>query len=100
MSGNCNRAGHIDLTNMTHPRLQILAAACLLLSAAPSAEYAQTSREGGAGCNRSLWNHVYNPSRLKVVTECVVATGVITEIEPDDDGDSHMLLRLDPGQEK
>ncbi|MEO7684789.1 MAG: hypothetical protein ABIU86_12740 [Gemmatimonadaceae bacterium] len=50
-------------------------------------------------CDASLWKHVYNPSRLQVLDQCKVVTGVITELGADDDGDEHMLLKLDAGQE-
>jgi hypothetical protein len=53
-----------------------------------------------ASCDASLWNHVYNPSRLHVVTACITATGVITESSADDDGDQHFLIKLDPGQDQ
>jgi len=47
-----------------------------------------------------LWKHVYNPSRLQVVNSCIAATGVIEESNADDDGDQHLLLKLDPGQDR
>jgi hypothetical protein len=50
-------------------------------------------------CDASLWNHVYNPTRLQQLTPCLSATGVITESDADADGDQHFLLRLDPGQD-
>jgi hypothetical protein len=53
-----------------------------------------------AGCDASLWNHVYNPKRLNRVAACITVTGVITESSADDDGDQHFLLKLDPGQDK
>ena len=83
----------------------------VLLSAAlaGSAENsnAQTVKAGSklalsqsAGCDASLWNHVYNPKRLKRVAACITVTGVITESSADDDGDQHFLLKLDPGQDR
>ena len=51
-------------------------------------------------CDSTLWLHVYNPSRLKIYQSCITATGTITKIKEEDDGDRHMLLDLDPGQEK
>ncbi|MCY7409995.1 MAG: hypothetical protein LH473_06965 [Chitinophagales bacterium] len=50
-------------------------------------------------CDSSLWIHVYNPSRLQVIDQCKVVTGIIEETGPDDDGDEHLLLKLDAGQE-
>ena len=46
-------------------------------------------------CDTTLWNRVYNPERLEVYDPCVTVTGVIKERHADDDGDEHMLLRLD-----
>ena len=50
-------------------------------------------------CDPNLWKYVYNPTRLKVVDKCISVTGVIKESSADDDGDQHMLLKLDAGQE-
>ena len=58
------------------------------------------SQSAASGCDASLWNHVYNPKRLKRLAPCLTVTGVITESSADDDGDQHFLLRLDPGQDK
>lgn len=51
-------------------------------------------------CDPDIWKYVYNPTRLKVVDKCIAVTGVIKESSADDDGDQHMLLKLDAGQEK
>ena len=50
-------------------------------------------------CDYNLWAHVYNPDRLKIIDTCKMVTGTITESNADDDGDQHMLLKLDPGEE-
>lgn len=50
-------------------------------------------------CDTSLWKYVYNPERLEVVDKCKTVTGVIEESSADEDGDQHMLLKLDNGQE-
>ncbi|MDP9230885.1 MAG: hypothetical protein M3O67_09480, partial [Bacteroidota bacterium] len=55
--------------------------------------------EFNPGCDSSIWNFVYDPKRLKVIEGCKVVTGVIVERNAEDDGDEHMLLRLDKGQE-
>lgn len=52
-----------------------------------------------AGCDASLWNHVYNPSRLQRLNDCISASGTVKESLVDDDGDQHFLLTLDPGQD-
>ena len=53
-----------------------------------------------SGCDPNLWKYVYNPTRLQVLKKCKTVTGVIEESNTDDDGDQHMLLKLDAGQEK
>jgi hypothetical protein len=50
-------------------------------------------------CDTSYWKYVYNPERLEVIDKCKTVTGVITESSADEDGDQHMLLKLDNGQE-
>jgi hypothetical protein len=50
-------------------------------------------------CDTSFWKYVYNPVRLEVIDKCKTVTGVIEESSADDDGDQHMLLKLDNGQE-
>jgi hypothetical protein len=52
-----------------------------------------------AGCDSSKWHYVYDPDRLEVLDPCKVVTGVITERNADPDGDEHMLLKLDKGQD-
>lgn len=60
------------------------------------------------GCGDSLWQHVYHPSRLLVLQDCVTVTGTIVDAtanmahhqadgarhEPD--GDTHGWLKVDP----
>ena len=50
-------------------------------------------------CDKSLWDHVYNPERLEIQKDCMGVTGTIAERSTDDDGDEHMLLKLDDGQD-
>ena len=50
-------------------------------------------------CDTSFWKYVYNRDRLQVIDKCRTVTGVIEESSADDDGDQHMLLKLDNGQE-
>jgi hypothetical protein len=57
------------------------------------------SQSAAGGCAASLWNHVYNPTRLQQLASCLSVTGVIDESDVDPDGDQHMLLKLDPGQD-
>ena len=49
-------------------------------------------------CDTSLWKYVYNRNRLTVTDMCKTVTGVIEESNADEDGDQHMLLKLDKGQ--
>ncbi len=50
-------------------------------------------------CDTTLWRYVYNPERLQIVDKCKTVTGIIEESSADEDGDQHMLLKLDNGQE-
>jgi hypothetical protein len=61
---------------------------------------AQVSQSAATGCDASLWNHVYSPKRLQQLSPCLTVTGVIDESNADEDGDQHLLLKLDPGQDK
>ena len=63
-------------------------------------------------CDQTLWQHVYNPSRLVVQQNCVTVTGTFVDstaneskhekdgVRHEEDGDTHGWLKLDPGQEK
>jgi len=51
------------------------------------------------GCDPALWDRVYNKERLEVTNPCITATGTIAELDQNEDGDTHMLLKLDAGQE-
>src|SRR5437763_16381839 len=50
-------------------------------------------------CDPELWKRVYNPERLEVLDQCRDVTDVIEELDQNEDGDTHMLLKLDLGQE-
>lgn len=49
-------------------------------------------------CDPGLWNHVHDPSRLKVMAACQTVTGVVMKVHDnaDGDGDENMLLDVDP----
>ena len=61
-----------------------------------------------AGCGDSLWQHVYHPSRLLVLQDCVTVTGTIVDatanlshhqadgVRHEPDGDTHGWLKVDP----
>jgi len=60
---------------------------------------AQASQSAATDCDASLWDHVYDPTRLQQLAPCLSVTGVIDESSVDADGDQHFLLKLDPGQD-
>jgi hypothetical protein len=47
-------------------------------------------------CDQSLWDHVYNPTRLQVVDYCKTVSGTIESIRTERDGDFHVRVKLDP----
>jgi len=51
------------------------------------------------GCDPAISARVYNAERLAVLNPCLTATGTIAELDQNADGDTHMLLKLDAGQE-
>ena len=62
-----------------------------------------------AGCDDSLWSHVYHSTRLIVQQQCIAVTGTIVDAtagkEPDGvrheaDGDTHGWLKVDPEFQK
>lgn len=46
-------------------------------------------------CDKSLWQHVFLPTRLHIVNPCITATGVIKSIQVVNDGDFHIKLLAD-----
>jgi len=46
-------------------------------------------------CDTSLWPHMHDVQRIKIVTACVTVTGVIATVGSSDDGDIDMELKLD-----
>jgi hypothetical protein len=57
---------------------------------------ASTVSTSSNGCDQSLWNHIYNPTRLQVVDNCKSVTGVIESKRVEKDGDYHIRVKLDP----
>jgi len=49
-----------------------------------------------AQCDASLWPHMHDVQRIKIVTACQTVTGVIATVGSSDDGDIDMQLTLDP----
>ncbi len=58
---------------------------------APTGNLASTCHDSG-----SIWSHVYNPSRLDVLSECITVSGKVENVRSEADGDYHVRLRLDP----
>ncbi|PYR41154.1 MAG: hypothetical protein DMF93_09175 [Acidobacteria bacterium] len=48
-------------------------------------------------CDTTLWPHMHDVQRIKIVTACVTVTGVIATVGSSDDGDIDMALTLDAG---
>jgi len=80
-----------------------------LLTISPTPSTASTESAAvpaaGAGCDGTLWNHVYHPARLIVKNACVTATGTIVDatagrradgVRHEADGDTHGWLKVDP----
>ncbi len=65
-------------------------------SPSPSSVSATASPTIAAACDQSLWNHIYNPSRLHIIENCKTVTGTIEVVRHEKDGDDHILLKLDP----
>ena len=68
-------------------------------AAGTSTTASQASAPSAATCG-DPHAHVYHPDRLQLLAPCVTVTGVVDVIRNERDGDLHVLLRLDPGQEK
>jgi hypothetical protein len=47
------------------------------------------------GCDNTLWRHVYNPTRLQVVSPCKSVLGVIESKRVERDGDYHIRIKPD-----
>ena len=59
----------------------------------------EDSHSSVGDCDTTVWKYVYNPARLQVMDICKTVTGTIEESSANEDGDQHMLIRLDGGQE-
>jgi hypothetical protein len=68
----------------------------------PPVTTAQTPPKVAAGhCDPVLMRHVWSPQRLKVLAPCKTVTGVVDLIRlPEPDGDTHVNIKLDPGQQR
>ena len=50
----------------------------------------------GSTCDASLWNHVYNSTRLIVNQQCITVTGTVANKITEADGDIHIRVTIDP----
>jgi len=50
-------------------------------------------------CDTSLWKYIYHRNRLQMIKPCFSAIGTIEVIRKEKDGDYHILLKLDAGQD-
>jgi hypothetical protein len=66
------------------------------INPAPSLNTSQSTPAKDGKCDQSLWNHVYNPTRLQVVAPCKSVLGVIESKRVEKDGDYHIRVKLDP----
>lgn len=57
------------------------------------------SSDPRCGALASMWPHVYHPRRLQVIAQCLAATGTVMHVRSEPDGDLHVRLALDPGQD-
>ncbi|MBI3500316.1 MAG: hypothetical protein HY063_00830 [Bacteroidetes bacterium] len=58
-----------------------------------------SSTDNSGSCDTSLWKYVYNRDRLQLIKKCLTVSGTIEEIRKEKDGDDHILLKLDAGQD-
>lgn len=73
----------------------ITAASLLLLSYSLMAAAAATQKSVTPQCDKSLWQHVFLPTRLHIVNPCMITTGIIKSIQAENDGDFHIKLLTD-----
>jgi hypothetical protein len=74
----------------------------------PTAQPSDGSAAAATGCDASLWQHVYKPTRLINKQDCITVTGTIVDatanqkvhhadgMRHEGDGDTHGWLKLDP----
>lgn len=61
----------------------------------PNTPTATPSSQVKATCNPKLWDHVWNPWRLKVIEDCKTVEGTIEKQFLAEDGDYHLILGPD-----
>jgi hypothetical protein len=50
-----------------------------------------------ASCRANPLANVYSPRRLRILDGCTTVSGVVDYVQHQDDGDFHIVLRVDPG---
>ena len=58
-----------------------------------------TFKAQSQNCDSSLWKHIYKSNRLKLIKPCIIVTGTIKQKIREPDGDWHIFLKPDAGQE-
>jgi hypothetical protein len=61
--------------------------------------YGQNSNAANIQCDDSLWNRVYHSYRLVVLEKCKRVTGLVVGAKFEADGDAHLQIKVDSGQE-
>lgn len=64
--------------------------------AAVTAACSRTPTSPTPACDPSLWNHVYDPARLRVVSACLTMTGTVLGEHTNEDGDVDLQVTPDP----
>ena len=62
----------------------------------PAAMKTAAQSAAAQGCDTNLLNHIYKPTRLKMIAPCIEVAGTIHHTKPEADGDDHIQLRVDP----
>ena len=65
-------------------------------SASPRASSHPARAGSGAGCDASLWRHIYHPYRLHVVSRCKTVSGTVKDLTYEPDGDVHVNVAVSP----
>lgn len=66
----------------------------------PDVTSIDASEFASSDCTASLWDHVYDPTRLHKLKDCITVTGTIEESNAEADGDQHFLIKLDRGSDQ
>lgn len=76
----------------------IVLVAVLVGGCTSAASQRTTSPSPSSGCRPGPPEAgVYQPDRLQVLAPCRHANGVVVSVVPEEDGDYHVWIRLDPG---